>query len=72
MKDKLQTINEMLRVQGADGNWNYDPYMQGLYNGMEMIVSILEDRDPIFRDAPEVWLKDIPFTGVLTCESETK
>ena len=36
--------NEMLELQGRDGNYNYDSYMLGLYNGMEYIVSLLEVR----------------------------
>ena len=37
--------NEMLELQGRDGNYNYDSYMLGLYNGMEYIVSLLEVRE---------------------------
>ena len=29
--------------------------MQGLYNGIELIMSIFEDRDPNFKDAPKEW-----------------
>ena len=49
----LKTAKDLLAVQGADGNWNHDPYMHGLYNGMEFIISLYENRTPIFRDAPE-------------------
>ena len=51
--DKMSAINDLLRVQGMDGNWNYDPYMQGMYNGMEVVIAILEDREPVFKSAPE-------------------
>ena len=54
----IKKVRELMEVQGSDGNWNYDPYMHGMYNGMEMIVSILEERDPEFRNAPDVWLRD--------------
>ena len=54
-KDKLEMIRDVMKIQGSDGNWDYDPYMHGLYNGMEVIASLLEDREPEFRDAPEVW-----------------
>lgn len=36
--------NEMLELQGQKGNYDYDEYMLGLYNGMEYIVSLLEVR----------------------------
>ena len=51
-------INEILKVQGSDGNWNYDEYMHGMYNGMELMVAIIEGREPVFKDKPEFWLKD--------------
>ena len=56
--DKMSAINDLLRIQGYNGNWNYDPYMQGLYNGMEVVIAILEDREPVFKSAPEKWLHD--------------
>jgi hypothetical protein len=43
--------------------------MHGLYNGLEFALSIMEKRDPVFKEAPEVWLSDIPMTHVLTSES---
>jgi hypothetical protein len=66
---KINTLREIVNIQGWDGNWNYDPYMHGLYNGLEFALSIMEKRDPVFKEAPEVWLADIPMTHVLTSES---
>jgi hypothetical protein len=60
MTDKLvQDLRNMVEVQGRDGTWNYDPYMQGLYNGLEFALSIMEKREPQFREAPNQWLADI-------------
>jgi hypothetical protein len=56
--NNIETVKEMVKIQGSDGNWNYDPYMLGLYNGLEFALSILENREPVFRDKPEVWLTD--------------
>jgi hypothetical protein len=56
----VESVRQMRDVQGMDGNWNYDPYMQGLFNGLEFAVSLLEVREPRFRDAPEKWLCDQP------------
>ena len=47
--DRITAMKEVHRVQGADGNWDYDPYMLGLFNGMEFMLSLLEDRNPDFR-----------------------
>ena len=59
MTKQIDLVKEMRDVQGMDGNWNFDPYMQGLYNGLEFAVSLLEKREPIFKDAPEKWLGDV-------------
>lgn len=56
----IEATHEVMRVQGADGNWNNDPYMHGLYNGMEMIRSMFEAGPAEFRDAPEKWGCDEP------------
>ena len=57
--ERIKSVRHMRDVQGYDGNWNYDPYMQGLYNGIEFALSLLEVREPQFKDAPETWLGDI-------------
>ena len=58
-EELLEKMNEMLNVQGQNGNWDYDTYMHGLYNGMEFMLAIAEKRDPKFRDAPKIWLADL-------------
>jgi hypothetical protein len=67
-------MREMLEVQGQHGNWNYDSYMHGLYNGMEYMVALAEKREPKFRDAPETWLakhevKRDNFNNVVECKA---
>jgi hypothetical protein len=57
---KLEEAKKMRDVQGQDGNWNYDPYMQGLYNGMEFVISVMEDRAPVYKKAPDFWGVDVP------------
>ncbi|NBR23293.1 MAG: hypothetical protein EBU08_05855 [Micrococcales bacterium] len=57
--DKIERMRKMLEVQGSDGNWNYDSYMLGMYNGIELMMSIMEDREPVYRSRPDVWLCDI-------------
>jgi len=57
-QEKVAEMREMLGVQGSNGNWNYDSYMHGLYNGMEYMQAMVEDREPDFRAPPEKWLSD--------------
>jgi hypothetical protein len=47
--DVVATMREMLAVQGYEGNWNYDDYMCGMYNGMEYMLAMVERRYPAFR-----------------------
>ena len=63
--NKLDHMREMLRIQGNDGNWNYDSYMHGMYNGMEYMLAMLEDREPVYRTRPDVWLCELPLDKVI-------
>lgn len=49
--DKIRNLRD---VQAAKGTWNASAYMNGLYNGLELALSILEDeREPQLRHRPE-------------------
>lgn len=53
---KLDSLRSIRDAQSVDGNWNYDPYMFGMYNGLEAALAIMENREPIYMDAPAEWL----------------
>lgn len=54
-------LGDVLKIQGAHGNWDYDGYMLGMFNGLELAASIMEGRTPEFRKKPEDgWLRDKP------------
>ena len=55
-EERITRLRELVAIQGQNGNWNHDSYMQGMFNGMELALSTLEEREPQFRDAPEKWL----------------
>ena len=57
---QLEKLKEMVEVQCSDGNWNYDPYMHGMANGMIFAVACMEDKEPEYLDSPGIWLKDVP------------
>lgn len=48
----LAAVREQIRIQGSNGNWNHDPYMLGMYNGMECVIATLEGRPPQYRKVP--------------------
>ena len=49
-KKQLSDIDNIIKLQGADGLWSRDSYMTGLYNGMELIRSIIYKDDIKFRE----------------------
>jgi hypothetical protein len=49
-KSKIQRLREVHAIQGDEGNWNYDNYMVGLFNGLELALAIIENREPEFRE----------------------
>ncbi len=55
-KRRLEDMKKVQEIQGSNGNWNYDSYMHGMFNGMELVISIAEERTPKFRPAPKKWL----------------
>jgi len=57
-------LKELLEVQGRDGTWNYDPYFHGMYNGIEVMLAVLENREPVFRGAPKKWLSKKEWVGL--------
>lgn len=55
---RIKRIEEMIEIQSRSGNYDYDPYMHGMANGMIYIHSILTDKNPKYLSAPSKWLKD--------------
>lgn len=54
----IEDIKRIKEIHGQNGNWNYDEYMLGLYNGLELALAIAEGREPTFREYPQEWFKD--------------
>lgn len=46
---QMKELKGVLEIQSCDGNWNYDFYMNGIYNGMELMMAIIENREPVFK-----------------------
>ena len=54
LRAKTKQIKGIRELQKQSLQNNPDEYMTGLYNGLEMAVAILEDREPIF----EIYIKE--------------
>lgn len=55
-KGTLEKMRDLVKVQEQSGNWDYDAYMHGMYNGMELMLAIAEGREPNYKRAPEQWI----------------
>ncbi len=51
-----EELSRCLEVQLQDGNWNYDPYMHGMANGLLLAEAICAGKDPQYKSAPDKWL----------------
>ena len=64
-ENHLKCSKEMLDIQRQKGNYDYDEYMLGLYNGMEYIIALFETREPNYISG-----KDVKFTNNKTQQKE--
>lgn len=70
-QDRVEILKEMIKTQCSDGNYNYDPYMYGMANGMIFALSLFDDKEPDYLEAPKEWLKDKPNDHEITVEGST-
>jgi hypothetical protein len=57
-KGGLKKLEELVKIQTTDGNWNYSEYMRGMANGLLVAVSVFTGKDPTFLNEPEQYLCD--------------
>ena len=55
-KDSIDKLESLIKVQCTDGNWNYDPYLHGMANGMILAHAVVTDTDAVFLETPDKWL----------------
>jgi hypothetical protein len=53
-----KSLIEALEIQCTHGNWNFDPYMHGMANGMIFSVSCFDNNEPKYLSAPCTWVAD--------------
>jgi hypothetical protein len=74
----LEKLRDLVKTQCSDGNWNYDPYMHGMANGLICALAVLEGKEPKYMDAPSGWLrglvdpnaKDMPLLHIVPTGSQ--
>ena len=58
----LKELDDILNIQLHNGNWNYDPYMMGMANGLILARHLIlgEQGEPVYKKAPTKWLRYYP------------
>lgn len=59
----VEKLQKVIDVQGSDGNWNFDSYMRGMYNGLALAKSIFTDTEPEYKSEPKKYLHIIKKVG---------
>jgi hypothetical protein len=52
----MEQLKEAVKIQCSEGNYNFDPYMHGMANGLILALAIMDGTEPEFLNAPEQWL----------------
>ena len=55
LQKSIDALRDLLAIQCSDGNWNYDPYMHGMANGMILAMSLFDGDRPNYLSPPEQW-----------------
>ena len=59
-KEALTQLREIHAIQGLDGCWDIDDYMLGMFNGLELALSIVENRACKYKQRPKSQLEQEP------------
>jgi len=59
MDKQIQDLQDLINIQATNGNWNYDPYMFGMLQGLICARAILTNEEPEYKEAPTTWIADV-------------
>src|ERR1035437_57045 len=52
-------IEDLIKIQSYDGNWNYSEYMYGLLNGLICANATIDGKEAVFPKKPDKWLETL-------------
>lgn len=55
LQDRVRKLCEMKEIACVPGTVDYDPYFQGMANGMIVALSIMNNDEPSFVGSPKEW-----------------
>mgnify|MGYP001569342536 CR=1 FL=1 len=53
-------LQEFIDVSCKDGNYNCNPYLHGMANGLIFAKSVVDGGEPKYMETPKTWLGDKP------------
>ncbi|RKY08521.1 MAG: hypothetical protein DRP56_03970 [Planctomycetota bacterium] len=56
MRKQIEDLKKCVKTSCQSGNYDCNPYMHGMANGMILALAILEGKEPAYLDAPAKWL----------------
>jgi len=68
--DTVEVLREMVDIQCTNGNWNYNPYMYGMANGMIFALSLFDNEQPKYLEQPDEWLQNSTNSFILSIPDE--
>ena len=77
--DAVLKLRNLRDIQGKKGNYDYDNYMRGLYNGLELSLSLFEEerepqykKDPLAQPEPPMTGREMYQRGYAAAERDLK
>jgi len=67
---ELKNLRDVHAAQGSDGTWNSNQYMCGLFNGLELALSIFENREPLYKELSQPEQEPVAAVELITIGSE--
>lgn len=52
----VKALKDSLKIQLSKGNWDYDPYMHGMANGLIYALSLFTGEEPKYLDASKEYV----------------
>lgn len=59
MKTAIEKLDDVTAIAVSPGNYDCNPYMHGMANGLLLAQAIMKDKEVAYLDQPGVWLNDL-------------
>lgn len=54
-QEMLEEFNGFIDLMSSPGNYDFDPYLHGMANGMIFMKSLVDGKEPQYLEAPTTW-----------------